>query len=611
MNKNQSIERSDKTMKVRFSIRAKLVLIISIIVLISLGSITALVSYLVYQDLRVLAEENNFEVNRRAALLTEKTLGSVRSASLTFIRTIYTGGELDAPAGEWQQEAAQIFFEENPQIAAIRFTGRGHYEAAFTGENFFLTRGIESYLADLWFDSHIHALRRSAAGEVLLLNAAPYFAIPMLALVFPWQQGNAALVLFSSGELSDAIGFGINQSYLINGEGDILVHPDFDLVRYGTNIAEDSFIRDMRRSPQRNLQVLFTDDDGLRHFAAFTKLDLGAAAVITSIEFNTVFEGLVETTWRNIYLTIAVLSISIIVIWFFAKGISIPLRALAASARDIENGIFEVNLKTKSRDETGVLTKSFQNMSAALRVFGKFTNRDLAVRAMRGELKPGGQPRHATIFFSDIRGFTSRTEAITREFGEEASDRVVFWLNNYLSQMVECVQKTGGVVDKFIGDGVMAHWGTAYTSGNPGKDAFNCIKAALMMRIAVAKMNRERNPLDKANPSILIGCGINTGIVTAGQIGSDLRMEYTVIGDTVNLASRIESQTRLLGVDILIGENTWNLVKDYVIVEEMPPAELKGVNKPVRLFAVINIKGASSGPRSLADVRKLMGIGNG
>jgi adenylate cyclase len=174
--------------------------------------------------------------------------------------------------------------------------------------------------------------------------------------------------------------------------------------------------------------------------------------------------------------------------------------------------------------------------------------------------------------------------------------------------MVDCVEKTNGVVDKFIGDAVMAHWGTAYTAGSPRKDAFNCVKAALMMRKALFFMNKDRKAGDPANPLIRIGCGINTGIVTAGQLGSNMRMEYTVIGDPVNLASRIESLTKPLGVDILVSEDTWTLVGDKFITEEMPSVTVKGKEKPVRIFAVVNFMGEPKGPQTMDEVRGLLGI---
>jgi adenylate cyclase len=179
--------------------------------------------------------------------------------------------------------------------------------------------------------------------------------------------------------------------------------------------------------------------------------------------------------------------------------------------------------------------------------------------------------------------------------------------------MVDCVEKSqSGVVDKFIGDAVMAHWGTAYTAGSPEADALNCVKAALFMRQALGELNRGRKADDPRNPLIRIGCGINSGLVTVGQIGSEKRMEYTVIGDPVNLASRTEALNKPLHTDILITENTWELAGRHLITEEMPPVSVKGKEKPVRLFAVVNLLAQDAQeqkpPKTLAEVRQLLGI---
>ena len=589
---------------IRFSIGFKLVTIITILILVSLGTITVLVSVFVSQDVQIAAESNNITINGRSADEAETMLGTIRSNVMVLLETINAGGtgvSLFAP---------RLFFERNQDIAAIAvLLPEGGMDSFYLNQRFFLSRETDSSFAASFLESAAAETARAAEGETLLLNAAPVFGVPVLAMMFPWEEGGeaqSAAVLFAMEDLSESFGSGTNLSFMINAEGDVLVHPDHEMIRSGANFSNQDFIRSMREGGQ-NSQTIYTGEDGRRYFGAFYRLNTAGAAVITSIEYDKLFEGTAATTRRNAYLTAAVVFISILFIWFFSKSISVPLRLLTGAAEKIENGVFEVDLKAKTRDEIGLLTASFRKMSGALGIFGRFTNRDIAIRAMRGEIKPGGFPKHATVFFSDIRGFTEKSENFTNEFGDEASDKIVHWLNEYFTHMVDCVEKTGGVVDKFIGDAVMAHWGTASTAGSPAEDAFNCVKAALMMREALLEMNKNRKPEDHSNPPIRIGCGINTGIVTAGQIGSDLRMEYTVIGDPVNLASRTEALNKPLGTDILITEDTWKFMADRIITEEMPPVRVKGKEKPVRMFAVVNLKGGD-GPQTLAGIRELLGI---
>ena len=659
-----------------FTIGAKMVTIVTLIVLVSLGSITALVSWLVRQDLQISAEDSNFESNRRSAAEAEEIFFKMRSDAQILIQMVTSAGTRSALA----RETSQFFFEQNPRIAALYFTHNGA-EGSLVNEQFFIKREIDLSVEKSYLKTQDINVKRATYGETVVINAAPHFNTNLLAMFFPGRSG-PQMILFSPDSLNTSFGSGVNQSYMINNFGDILIHSNYELVQSAVNIADHEFIRTIRTSTDRTKQSLIETDFGVtplvtsvnfgflwdawnkvrqfagpyiliagehikyaynfcadavcnafhidrnynkkireqkadaegknqkevRQFVAFTKISVGGCIVITSIEYNKVFEGIAATTRRNIYLTIAVMLFSVILIWFFSKSISIPLKVLAAAARTIEGGEFDVKLTPKGYDEIGVLTSSFQKMCSALGVFGRFTNRGIALQAMRGQIKPGGLPKHATIFFSDIREFTAKCEKFTTFYGFEASNYIVRWLNDYFTSMINCVEKTDGIIDKFIGDAVMAHWGTAYTAGSPRVDAFNCVKAALMMRKELYFMNKQRDKWDPANPPIRIGCGINTGMVTAGQLGSDMRMEYTVIGDPVNLASRIEALTKPLGADILISEDTWNLVGDKFVTEEMPPVTVKGKEKPVRIFAVVNFIGEEKGPQSLDEVRELLGL---
>ena len=607
-----------------YTIGFKLVSMVTLIIIVSLGSITALVSWLVRQDLQIAAEENNFETNRRSSQEAEDSLSKMRADTLIFIHTINALSDTYfTQSSDAVNAASGYFFRYNPRVAAIGFSSAGENKL-FINEQFFIANDVESSLVQSFIETQT-ALKHAEAGETIILNAAPYFTVHLLAMFFPGEHqaglntrewsgdGSSLVVLFSPENLNTSFGTGVNRSWMINSEGDILVHSDVANIRNTVNVSEQDFIRDINESTQRSRQALVETDLGVKQFLAYTKLNAGGCIVITSVEYNKVFEGIEATTRRNIYLTVAILALSVMFIWFFAKSISIPLKILAAAARKIEGGEFNINLESNEqrrerRDEIGVLTSSFQKMTSALHIFGRFTNKEIAIKAMRNQIKPGGLPKHATIFFSDIRGFTAKSEGFTNVFGEDASNRIVHWLNEYFTQMIDCIEKTSGTIDKFIGDAVMAHWGTSYTTGSPAKDAVNCVKAALMMRKALYELNKNRKKGDLSDPPITIGCGINTGIVTAGQLGSDQRMEYTVIGDPVNLASRIESLTKPLGADILISEDTYNFVRKFFITEEMPSVTVKGKEKPVRIFAVVGPSGTDKGPQTLAAVRRLLGI---
>jgi adenylate cyclase len=593
---------------VRFSIGFKLITIVSVLLLVSLGAITVLVSVMVRADLRVSAEENNFTVNRRSSAEAELLLSMVRANTLALLDTLDALAALPGGGGAYRQ-TTEFFFERNPDIASIVLLDEGLSRSLVNGR-FFTVAELDSSLAASFAASNPDAASRCARGELVLLNAAPAFGLPVLAMYCPRQRGgeNGAVVFFGSDALAEIFGGGVNASFMINDDGDILVHADPSLVRSGGTFTDNPFNRVIWDSPERNLQARYTDG-GLSYFGAFQKLSIANAAVISSVEESVVFEGVAATTRRNIFLTGAVLCVAVLCVWFFSKTLSGPLKNLAAAARRIEAGEFEVDLRAKTRDEVGLLTRSFVSMGKGLAererlkdTFGRFTNKELVERALRGDLALGGETKQVTVFFSDIRSFTEISEKLEPH-------EVVEFLNDYMTRMVDCVDKTGGVVDKFIGDAVMAVWGAPVSAGSPAKDAFNCVRAALMMRGALREFNRDRGGEKK--PVIRIGCGINTGSVVAGQIGSSRRMEYTVIGDTVNLASRTEALNKPFHTDILITEHTWRLIGAHLVTEEMPPVRVKGKENPVRMFAVINLKprtGEAPHPATLEELRALLGL---
>ena len=605
-----------KQEKVRFPIGAKLVTMIAVLLVIALGTITLLVTWFGSEEVQITAEENNRTVNVQAAASMENELSSIRANAFLLLDIINTA---ESGSG-FAKQAATFYFERNPSVAAVLVTDSrrsGSIDLTLLNTTFFLSHELEPSLVETFLKQEQDATAQVERGIMKILNAAPLFNQPMLVLFYPYrekglEQGLA--VFFSAEKLADDFGQGTLQTtYLVNDSGDVLIHPDFDLVHRGTNVASLPLFTQMRENGDTNRQILFQDEAAKKYFGSYTRLSLGDAAVLTTAEADRVLEPVNDTAKRNLYLSIAVLALSAMFVWFVSKSISTPIKLLTAAAHQIEAGEYELDLRPKTRDEIGLLTSSFVQMGKGLAErerlkdsFGRFINKEIAELAMQGRLALGGETKETTVFFSDIRSFTAISEKL-QPF------EVVGFLNEYMTQMVECVNDTHGVVDKFIGDAIMAVWGAPTSAGSPREDALNCIRAALRMRAALMQFNRGRGGDKK--PIIRIGCGINSGPVVAGQIGSQKRMEYTVIGDAVNLASRTEALNKPMGTDILITEYTYKLVHDEVLVEEMPSVTVKGKEKPLRMFAVVNmpnekgIPGAGEkGPTSLNQIRNVLGI---
>jgi len=189
-----------------------------------------------------------------------------------------------------------------------------------------------------------------------------------------------------------------------------------------------------------------------------------------------------------------------------------------------------------------------------------------------------GQKKPVTILFSDIRGFTSMTET-------SDADKLVAQLNEYFLEMVGTVLKEGGTLQKFIGDAIMAAWGDTH-SESLETDAQRAVSAALRMRGALVKLN-EQWKKETDRPQLSIGIGVNHGDVIVGNIGHPQRMEFTVLGDGVNLAARLESATKQFHADILIGEQTEKLTRDKFIFRTVDLLTVKGKTKPVEVFALL------------------------
>jgi adenylate cyclase len=206
----------------------------------------------------------------------------------------------------------------------------------------------------------------------------------------------------------------------------------------------------------------------------------------------------------------------------------------------------------------------------------RYMPKEVAERLAETEAVLGGQIQEVSVLFSDIRNFTSISEAI-------GPQETVSFLNAYFTEMVDIIFKNGGILDKYIGDAILSVFGTPFPSG---EDADRAVTTAVEMMRALRQINRAR--AESGQAPLAIGIGINTDKVLVGNIGSLKRMDYTVIGDGVNLASRLESACKFYQTGILISEMTLRQLKRSYLTREVDCLRVKGKQHPVWVHEVFD-----------------------
>ena len=195
-------------------------------------------------------------------------------------------------------------------------------------------------------------------------------------------------------------------------------------------------------------------------------------------------------------------------------------------------------------------------------------------------LKLGGETKEMTIMFSDIRGFTQISESMS-------ATELTNFINEYLTPMTDIILKHRGTIDKYMGDAIMAFWNAPIDNPKHREEAAT---AALAMMKGLKDFNdslEEKSALDgKTRPPVSIGIGINTGSCCVGNMGSDQRFDYSVLGDTANVASRLEGQSKTYGVPIVVGEETVNSAPEFAWFE-LDLIRVIGKDEPVRIFSLV------------------------
>ena len=292
-------------------------------------------------------------------------------------------------------------------------------------------------------------------------------------------------------------------------------------------------------------------------------------------------EGLYHELARLAVVLVVVLAFAL----RFASRLGHAVRAISDAARQVKGGTYATVPALKTGDELQVLGEDFNQMVQGLKerdhlrdTFGRYVTRQVADHLLKGNVNLGGELIPVTVLFSDIRSFTSISETME-------PTALLDFLNVYFSGMVESVLTHGGVVDKFMGDAIMAVFGAPVPMPD---DALHAIRAALEMRSRLEQINVGFKA--RGLPEIRTGIGLHSGQVVAGNMGHVERMEYTVIGDPVNLASRLEGMTKELACDVIMSEDLYREVEQHVIAEPLKRIKVKGRDQDVMVYRLIGLK---------------------
>ena len=260
------------------------------------------------------------------------------------------------------------------------------------------------------------------------------------------------------------------------------------------------------------------------------------------------------------------------------RRITRPISELAGAAREIERGNYGVRVQATGGAELAELVRAFESMARGLTerdnvrdVLGKVASSDVVNELLTGQIDLRGEEREATVIFTDLRNFTSLAERLP-------ASQTFALLNEYLTEISDIIESHGGVVDKYLGDGLMAIFGAPVARAD---DAQRAVEATLAIRDGVRRLGASLAGRGLPNPGA--GVGVNTSRLIAGNIGSPSRLNYTVLGDGVNLASRLEGLTKRYQVPIVAGELTRASVSGFVF-RELDKVRVRGRMQPVRIY---------------------------
>ncbi|MFK8138413.1 MAG: adenylate/guanylate cyclase domain-containing protein [Bdellovibrionales bacterium] len=599
-----------KKLDYSFGIAAKMILFVSVIIVTAIGTVVSIATDLFEEVSITRAQENN---NSSARNLSDRVYTSFQNSSqnMQLMAQFATNSE---SIEEARRAIGNTLAGTDDLISFFAYQvdkkGLPKLVIASFSDTALSEYDIDKDLLKTKPEQNLFYHQYQKPDDFLVINSAPFTNYPLYSLSFMSEKKidldkisnpsshvykdrwifraelrhSSILRVFPKSEFST--------SYLLSFDGKLLAHSKEEFQQFlfqDTSFSDVPIVEKMLTTSVDSQQMEYIDEYDEEILGAYKKIGVAGLGVVSQIRKSEALATIERVRARSLWVMIIIVCLAFFVNFAFSNSITEPIQKLFRATEQIVDGNFDVKLQSSSTDEIGALSLAFRDMASGLKerdkiknAFGKFHSKEIAQKLLSGDIKLGGERKQATVFFSDIRGFTSMSEKMS-------PDQVVAMLNDYMTEMVRIIFKWEGVVDKYIGDAIMAVWGVPEVKP---KDAYNAVRASIEMREYMLEFNKKRQ--EAGTLGLGIGIGLHSGEVLAGNIGSEERLEYTIIGDTVNQASRIESANKSTGSDILISAQTYSLIRDAGIV--CGPAiaiRAKGKTKDVFVHQVIGYKDES------------------
>lgn len=438
-------------------------------------------------------------------------------------------------------------------------------------------------------------LKRIGKGQVHIQSFQTPKGLKAIRIAFP-------LVKESNGQFSTFMIVDLDQesmsqvlaetsnfmSFLMDNTGKVLGSTNATALPFGKTLKHLEFDASLGV-----MQKEFVDPEGVKQIGAIAPVGFGDLRVVTQIPEEQAQLAQNKLLKRMAFLAATFAFFALLLGVLFADNLLARIRALAEAAEKVRLGQFGTRITTlvkgqlKVQDElhgdeiqkfAGIfnhMVEGIQEREKMKGILEKFHHKDIVNALLKkNKLDLSGEKLMGTILFVDIRGFSGISERMQPE-------KVLTLLNEYLGMLVGIISKRNGVVDKYIGDAIMVMWGVPKSLGQDVESAlYTCLEIRQSLAVLNQKLARE------GRPELKIGMGLHIGPVFAGTVGTHEKMQYTVIGDTVNTASRLEAATKKYGVDLLISQSVFDASKGKFITTPMDNIRLRGKTERVNIYKV-------------------------